>query len=481
MRTADDKFERHLTAAGALLRRDRLADARGELEAALAARPGDTKALGLLGLVCFRLQAYDAALDAYRQLVAADPSDASYRLNLGLVYLKLGQADRAIAELERTRELDPSMDKAVSYLGLAYARSGNYLAAYEAFRRVGQRELADEMRPHLTAAQIAEVDARLAGTAAPAGTEPGRRRAARVSDAEVAAPPAADAVPGRDAPRAGDRAATDAGTAAREFDEEPARATDGAVRAAQSRTGAITQALEAAAPARDAEQMARPASIGHEPPLPLSRFATQQLIRPEDSEYPFEISSGGVLVVRVRGRILSRTEGVIVSGGELAYEPATRKVRGAVTDEPFGGERPMFIVTGDGHLVASPLGARFSAVALDDDALYVREDLVYAFEDRLRWENGYVPGSDAKIAVVQFRGKGCVALRTAAPVLAVKLRPTRVLYVDVDALAGWVGRVVPRVVAPAAGGEESALFVECSGEGIVLLDDALGRGGPTAP
>jgi uncharacterized protein (AIM24 family) len=213
----------------------------------------------------------------------------------------------------------------------------------------------------------------------------------------------------------------------------------------------------------------------------LSKFATNRMIRPEDSDHPFEISAGGVLIVRVRGRVMSRTEGVIVSGGELAFEPATRKVRGNLVDEPFGGDRPLFIVTGDGHLVASPLGCHFSAVRLDDDVLYLREDLVFAYEEVLRWENGFVPGSDAKISVVQFRGTGCVALRTAQPTLAVKLGTDRVLYVDADALAGWVGRVVPRVVAPAAGGEASALFVECSGEGVVLLEDETGLQHPSAP
>jgi hypothetical protein len=53
----------------------------------------------------------------------------------------------------------------------------------------------------------------------------------------------------------------------------------------------------------------------------------------------------------------------------------------------------------------------------------------------------------------------------------VKLAPDRVLYADADALAGWIGRVVPRLVQPAAGGKSSAPFVECTGEGVLLLDD----------
>jgi uncharacterized protein (AIM24 family) len=210
-------------------------------------------------------------------------------------------------------------------------------------------------------------------------------------------------------------------------------------------------------------------SDGRGAPMPLSQFATSRLIRPDDGELPFELAAGDTLIVRVRGRMLSRTEGVVVSGGELSYEPATKRVRGRTTDEPFGSDaRPMFFVSGHGHLCASPRGGKFTALELTDDALYVREELLFAFEERLRWENGHIPGSDEKMHIVQFRGEGCVALRTPRPPLTVKLAPEKVLYVDAQLLAGWIGRVVPRVVSPAAGGDASAPFVECSGEGVII-------------
>jgi hypothetical protein len=64
-----------------------------------------------------------------------------------------------------------------------------------------------------------------------------------------------------------------------------------------------------------------------------------------------------------------------------------------------------------------------------------------------------------------------VAIRTRRVPLTVKLAPERTLYVDSDMLAGWMGRVVPRVVAPAAGGDASAPFVVCTGEGIVIVEE----------
>jgi hypothetical protein len=97
---------------------------------------------------------------------------------------------------------------------------------------------------------------------------------------------------------------------------------------------------------------------------------------------------------------------------------------------------------------------------------------VYAFESDLRWETGHVPGSDHRVQVVQFRGRGCVAIRTRKPLLSVKLGTDRVTFVEAGVLAGWIGRVVPRWVAPIAGGAVSAPFVECSGEGVVLIEAA---------
>lgn len=456
-----------MVAGGELLRLDRVGEARVEFEAALALRPEDTKALGLLGLTLFRMAAFEDALPVYERLVSTSPSDPSLRLNLGLVHLKLGNADQAIGELTRSRELDPSQSRAVSYLGLAYARNGDYALAYQAFIQGGQTDLAREMEQYLTPTQRVELARALAPAPAAPPPRPSDAYEAVEVDDDVQIIEAADGAAGP----------LPANEPEPEHEPEPEpEATDASAVVIQPQDGrsAISRAVESALPSAALAASAKRTAAGHQAPLPLSEFATARLIRPDDGEHPFEISAGGVLVVRVDGRVLSRTEGVIASGGELAYEPAGRRVRGATTDETFGSDgRPVFFVSGQGHLVAAPLGEHFAAVSLDDDILYLREDLVFAFEEQLRWENGHVPGSDHSINMVQFRGEGAVAIRSRKPLLSVKLAPDKVLYADADALAGWIGRVVPRLVQPAAGGKTSAPFVECSGEGVLLLDDTL--------
>ncbi|HET6613096.1 MAG TPA: tetratricopeptide repeat protein [Kofleriaceae bacterium] len=452
MALAIDPVEQHLLSGGELLAQGRVKEACAALEAVLESRPEEPRALALLGLAHFREHQFDEAKNTYERLVALDPDDASYRLNLGLVYLKLGDASAAIDELSHSRKLDPSQVRAVSYLGLAYARAGDYSRAYEAFLHAGQRDLAREMAQFLDPSERERIAGGASATdEAPAlvadepdGAKP-EPEAEKEAEAETKKPPAKAAIPS-----IGDGVVSDYS------DDHP---------------GAITMAVASALPSVAATAPARTVS-GGAPSRPLSELATARLLRPEDSGEPFEIGHGGVLIIRVADRVLSRTEGVIVSGGDLAYEPATQRVRGAQSAEIFGGaERPVFIVTGSGHLIAAPLGERFTAVRLDDDILYLREDLVFAFEHELHWENGHVPGADATIRVVQLRGEGCVALRTRRPPLTVKLTPDSVLYVDADVLAGWIGRVVPRVVAPAAGGKSSAPFVECTGEGVVLIED----------
>ncbi len=232
--------------------------------------------------------------------------------------------------------------------------------------------------------------------------------------------------------------------------------------------GAISRAVADAAPTL----AGAPTVGGHRGPLPLSEFATARLIRPDDGDQPFELTAGGFLIVRVTDKMYSRTDGVDISGGALTYEPAFRRARGQARSEPFAtAGRPMFQITGQGHLVAAPLGGHFTSVSLDDDILYLREDLLFAFEADLRWENGHVPGSRATIPMVQFRGRGAIAFRTARPLLTVKLAADKVLYVDAAALAGWIGRVVPRAVTAADAAGSSELFVECTGEGVVLVEE----------
>jgi hypothetical protein len=232
----------------------------------------------------------------------------------------------------------------------------------------------------------------------------------------------------------------------------------------------ISRAVASATPSLTAGLRTRAGGV---PPRPLSELATDDLVRPDDGDDAFEISANGALIIRVTERVLTRLDGVHVTGGDLTYELAMRRSRGHNTEEAFDhGGSQLHAVTGRGYLIAVPGKHAFSAVTLDDDILYLREDLVFAFQASLRWENGNVPGLRGKLPVVQFRGDGALALRLTRPLVRIKLPAQGLVFIDAVRLAGWIGRVIPRAVVPPPGGPLGTMCVECTGEGVVLVEPA---------
>jgi Flp pilus assembly protein TadD/uncharacterized protein (AIM24 family) len=238
----------------------------------------------------------------------------------------------------------------------------------------------------------------------------------------------------------------------------------------------ISLAVEAAVPASATTSATPRTASGGIPPRPLSELATDELIRPTEGTDPFEITATGALIIRVVDRVLTRLDGVHITGGDLTYELAMRRSRGHQTAERFDyGGTPLHSVSGHGYLISvPPAGSKhvFSAVMLDDDILYLREDLVFAFESSLRWESGNVPGLRGKLPIVQFRGDGALTVRLERPLVRIKLPAQGVVFVDADRLVGWIGRVIPRAVVPPNDGPMGAMCVECTGEGIVLVEPA---------
>ena len=87
---------------------------------------------------------------------------------------------------------------------------------------------------------------------------------------------------------------------------------------------------------RRSRRRAAHVALGGAPPSPLSQLATDELVRPDDGD---EVRSrsrpSGALIIRVADRVLTRLDGVHVTGGDLAYEPAMRRSRGHQTEERF--------------------------------------------------------------------------------------------------------------------------------------------------
>jgi hypothetical protein len=445
-------FVAHLASAGELVASKKFGEAEGEILQALSASPADAKALTLLALVRYKLGRFEDAHATYRELAGAAPHDAAARRNLGLLALKLGRIDEALPELEMAVRIAPGDARAWSYLGYAYAKKGDIVPAAAAFRRAGQDALASELDqaakvqrpptpsrasfgrpvalapplpPMPTAAAAAE--RRAAGWSEPGAAHPADPRQARVE------PPAHSVPTGR-----GAIAWTELGSAQR----SPSREGPGTL-------SGSPEIVDPPAP-REVE------------PVPLLSFVLARLGQAPSPSIP-----PGALRLTIADEVHARADAILAGAGTLTWEPGVRRAQGRSSTEPMGrqGGPPFFRLSGTGEVWIAGAVGRWLPLQLADDVLYVREDRVLAFEGSLTWEAGNVP--NAGLRMLQFRGRGTVALELPGDAIAIKVTDDKPTLLSGPRLYGWVGRLVPHGARlPGA----APFQLGCQGEGVVLLE-----------
>jgi uncharacterized protein (AIM24 family) len=187
---------------------------------------------------------------------------------------------------------------------------------------------------------------------------------------------------------------------------------------------------------------------------------------------PFHISAEG-LAVTVAGEMLLRMEGLVAVVGSLEVRPEFRRRRGRPTGEPFGeGPAQLQRVTGDGVVYLEPGKATFHAVDLtdqggvsvDDEGAYLREELVFAFEEPISYENGRLSNDSQVLELVHLKGTGRALVQLEGNLRAMPIPLGAPLVVPLQRLVGWFGRVTPRLMG--FGGRGA---IELTGEGYALL------------
>ena len=425
----------HLASAGELVAAKRFGEAEDEILRALTDAPKNVQALNLLALVRYKLGRLEEAHATYREIAGTAPQDAHARRNLGLIALKLGHVEEALPELEMAVRLTPEDERAWSYLGYAYAKKGEVVEAAAAFRRAGQDALALELEhaavrrpptPSLRYSVVPSADGEHGGVAR-AGTPPPPRRSQTAVGAHALAPPL------------------------------PPPLADAA---ALTLDGGVTAPAPTLEPARAIEAT----------PVPLLAFVLSRL-----GQAPAPAIPNGALRLSVSDEAHVRADGVLAGAGNLVWQPAFRRSQGRHTTERLGSEGARFFrLTGTGDVWIAGAPARWLPVSLTEDVLYVREDRVLAFDGALSWETGTVPG--AEVRMLQFRGRGIVALALGEAPVAIKVTEDRPTLLAGARLVGWVGRLVPHG-APVVGGtnmDATPFQVVCQGEGVVLLDTPKG-------
>jgi tetratricopeptide (TPR) repeat protein len=198
-------------------------------------------------------------------------------------------------------------------------------------------------------------------------------------------------------------------------------------------------------------------------PIPLLSFVLSRL-----GQLPAPSPPAGALRLSIADEAHARADAILAGSGALKWEPAFRRAQGRASPEPLGSEaRPYFRLTGTGEVWIAGAPGRWLPLRLADDVLYVREDRVLAFEGSLTWEAGTVPS--AGLRMLQFRGRGTVALELRDGSIALKVTDDKPTLLAAARLVGWVGRLVPHGERLTDG---SPFQLACQGEGVVLLDAA---------
>ncbi|HVT09141.1 MAG TPA: tetratricopeptide repeat protein [Polyangia bacterium] len=424
----------HLASAGELVAAKKFGEAEAAILRALDAAPADVKALTLLALVRYKLGRLDEARATYRELVAAAPNDADARRNLGLLALKLGRLDEALPELEMAVRLAPGDSRAWSYLGYGFAKRGEVVEAAAAFRRAGQDALAQELE------QAAK--AQRPGPARAGGTVTG--------GADV------DFGRGGDLGRAGQSRPVALAPPLPPLTGEPTSI---------GRRRRATQPPLPGPPTDGPDAAVEPPRRFEAEPAPLLTYVRGRL----GQALPPPLPRGALRLV-VGDEVYVRSDAVLAGTGSLRWERGVRRAQGRMTGEPLGTSAavPFFRLTGAGAVWVAGAPDRWMPLRLADDVLYVREDRVLAFEGALAWEAGYV---DSGVAMLQFRGRGVVALDVPREPLAVEVGGETPTLLSAARLFGWVGRLVPHAAAiPPDTAGPRPFQLACDGEGIVLLE-----------
>ncbi|MFT3709170.1 MAG: tetratricopeptide repeat protein [Archangium sp.] len=216
------------------------------------------------------------------------------------------------------------------------------------------------------------------------------------------------------------------------------------------------------------------------PPAGYSAMQPQRLVDlgangawvQEPNAGPFHLSIDG-LAVTIAGEMLMRMGGLIAVVGSINVNPEHRRRRGRPTSEPFGvGPNQLQRVTGNGVVYLEPGRSKFHAVDLtdqngvniDDDGAYVREELVFAFEEPISYENGKLSNDAQALELAHLKGTGRILLQLDGTLRAMPIPVGAPLVVPVARMVGWFGRVTPRLMG--FGGRGA---VELTGEGYALL------------
>ena len=471
----NQEFDRALAQGTEALAQGNPSEARNALEKAMRYKPRNQRARNLLGLSLFKLGELAKAEEVYRSLIEDHPADPTLRVNLGLVFLKSNSSADAVRCFETALDLAPEHQKAQNYLGLALAQKGELSRAREWFLKAGNDAMAGRMDQALQQAPLRDVaeDASAALSSEKpfqAAVETPPPAAAKKRDTLEMARPAGLEAPARKTPPVGTRWVATGPASAVAAPVTPKVETT-AIGRMLINTPEPTQPPAATPSEAAAEATGAPMGT-------MAQFTNaSRMTMPSEQGGNFAVGQSEVLI-HVRGEMLTRLDGLVASWGSVTLKPELKRFRGKATDKPFGdGPRRMLRASGEGRFVVAREGRTFTAMELGDEPAYFREEVLFAFEESILFENGRVPskgGSD--LHLVHLRGNGKLLIVTHGVPRSVEVQRGEALRIPMDQLIGWHGPLIqPRLVPIVEEAPELGVALELAGEGRALIDVPAGR------
>lgn len=508
-----EDFLFHLYRGSELLQDNRIAEAKEELETALAMQPRDIEGQGLLGVVYFRLGMYPHAMEIYEELVRTCPKEIAPRINLALCYLKTGQLVEARSALELVISLVPEHQRAWGYLGLVFERLGDHAKAQVAFDRAGQPHLARRMEHILeekhkldaepgpapgqlppAVMQAAEGAAEelergeaafhLAQSTSRASSRSGRWQAVELGQAK--APDSSRSAlrypPPSPAPGSLRPAAWGSAEAARSsgatLSPGAALSSGAALSASQPFPGAA--GFDAAYsttedPSMKPLQTRLEGSGQHQAevaPLLLGELLQSARIAPSPHETLHAYSPDLFVLTKPQGFHVrgSAIFSFLPQGNVAPPLPSPRRAQGLTQSQPLGGEDPLFHVLGPAQLALGvprtgesayrrerQTGQRLYCLELGELSLYLREALLVGFDSSIQYECGrFGNGQGEPEPLVKLTGPGQVVFLGGIQLEALECNAEAPVWAHLRAIIGWSGRLVPQTSSVAHPGNDDA-------------------------
>ncbi|HEY4717330.1 MAG TPA: tetratricopeptide repeat protein [bacterium] len=440
LKEKDTPFDQHFKNARKFLQNNNLVEAKDELEAALTIKPNDDRALNLIGMVFFKLEDLQKAVDIFKQLIKRNSNVSTLYTNIGLAYIKMEQYDKSIPELKKALEMDKTNSNTHNYLGLAYSKIGEFELAKQEFELGKSPKMVEKMEQ-----KIKEV---MNKAALPADI----KEKLQEEEAKILASQPEE-LP-------------------KEIQEQQKQEETQEVKSPQEKESppgaSATEKPEETAPTAPFAGIST-----------LEEITNNAELKASDIE-GVKILNEKLLVIGVNNSTaFSKLSDTLAIYGELKFSPELKRFKGKETKAVFGSkENPIQRIHGTGRILLTLSNSKPQIFKIEDGHIFISEPKLLSFYGNFEWENGRIQTEGAEdLNLVHFWGKGVIVLETKGELISMTSTVQRVLTVDLLSLLGWYGKLIPQlriVEIPNPQGKDKRSMIDFKGDGMVILNSASG-------